>query len=188
MDTQGEAVSFSLFTKHWKDQSAPELARFVTGIGFDGIESPVRSGFPVEPERVGRDLPEFAKQLREYGVSIFSVAAPVNEAVFAACAEAGIPMIRIMIGIGQDGYKASELRAKQELEDWSPLCERYGVKLGVQPHCGNYVSDVNGLMRIIEAYPPAYVGAIWDAAHDALAGQRRSTAWILSGLILLWLI
>ncbi|MFD0675439.1 MULTISPECIES: sugar phosphate isomerase/epimerase family protein [unclassified Paenibacillus] len=165
-------VSYSLFVKHWKDKSAQDLGRFVSGIGFDGIELPIRAGFQVEPETVGKSLPEFAKQLDEQGVKIYSVAASTDESVFAACAEAGVPVIRIMINIDQDGYKATEERTKRKLEELVPLCEKYGVKVGVQQHYGNYIIDSNGIMNLMKDINPEHVGVVWDAAHDAFAGQQ----------------
>ena len=62
-----KGVSFSVFTKMWKDNSPTELGEFVLDLGFDGIELPVRAGYPVPPERVGRDLPKAAKYVDENG-------------------------------------------------------------------------------------------------------------------------
>lgn len=172
MENSEKPFSFSLFVKHWKDKPAPELARFVSDIGFDGIELPVRAGFQVEPETAQKSLPEFAKQLGEQGVKIYSVAASTDEAVFAACAEAGVPLIRIMVNIDQDGYKATEERTKRMLEELVPLCEKYGVKVGVQQHYGKFIIDSNGIMRLMDNLSPGHVGVVWDAAHDAFAGQQ----------------
>lgn len=165
-------ISFSLFVKHWNNKSAPELGSFVKGVGFDGIELPIRDGFQVEPDTAHLTLPVYAAQLAEHGVRIFSVAASPDEPIFAACQEAGVPLIRIMVNINPDGYKATEERTKRKLEDLAPLCEKYGVKIGIQQHYGNYINDSNGIMRLIENISSEYIGAVWDAAHDAFAGQQ----------------
>ncbi|BFT72941.1 sugar phosphate isomerase/epimerase family protein [Paenibacillus sp. P36] len=167
-----KTYSFSLFVKHWKDQSAPELASFVSRIGFDGIELPIRDGFQVEPETARKTLPQFAKQLNEQGVNLYSVAASTDESIFAACSEAGVPLIRIMVNIDQDGYKATEERTKRKLEVLVPLCEKYGVKVGIQQHYGNYIIDSNGIMQLMSPINPEHIGVVWDAAHDAFAGQQ----------------
>lgn len=164
--------SFSLFVKHWKDRTAAELGSFVKGIGFDGIELPIRAGHQIEPATASLTLPTFAAQLAEQGVRIFSVTAPIDEQIFAACAEARVPLIRIMVPIGPDGYKATEENMKRKLEEVVPLCEKYGVKIGVQQHYGNYMIDSNGIMRLMENIAPRHVGVVWDAAHDAFAGQQ----------------
>jgi sugar phosphate isomerase/epimerase len=172
VETPEKQISYSVFVKHWKDKSASELAQFVSGVGFDGIELPIRSGFQVEPEQVQKTLPAFAKQLGEAGVKIYSVAASTDESIFAACSEAGVPIIRIMVNIEEDGYKATEERTKRRLEQLVPLCEKYGVKVGIQQHYGNYIIDSNGIMRLMDHLDPAHVGVVWDAAHDAFAGQQ----------------
>jgi sugar phosphate isomerase/epimerase len=166
-------ISFALFTKPWKDRSAAELAHLAAGFGFDGIELPVRNGFQVEPAAALKKLPQFAAAFAENGLNIYSVAASPEEPIFAACAEAGVPLIRTMIDIGQDGYTATEKRVIKWLEDTIvPLCNTYKVKVGIQQHHGKYIADGSGLMRIIGSLAPEHVGAIWDAAHDALAGQQ----------------
>ena len=45
-------ITYSVFTKPWKTQPLREVGEFVAGLGFDGIELPVRPGYQVEPENV----------------------------------------------------------------------------------------------------------------------------------------
>lgn len=112
-------------------------------------------------------------QLAEYGLKVYSVASSTDERIFAACAAAGVKLIRIMIDIDHaEGYMASVTRAIQALEKVVPLCEKYGVKVGIQQHYGNSITDSAGLLHIIRQFDPAFIGAVWDAAHDALAGQQ----------------
>jgi sugar phosphate isomerase/epimerase len=88
-------ISYTVFTKPWPSKSLSELGAFVKGVGFDGVELPVRPKFQVEPESVAKGLPEAAKILGDHGVSIGKVAGPTDEATIAACGEAGVPIIRI---------------------------------------------------------------------------------------------
>ena len=81
-------VSFSLFTKMWKDKSIQELGEFVSGLGFDGIELPVRPGYPVEPDTITTTLPAAVRQLEATNVNITSIAGPTDEATIAACGNA----------------------------------------------------------------------------------------------------
>jgi sugar phosphate isomerase/epimerase len=165
-------IQFSLFTKPWRTNSIWELAKFVSSMGFDGIEFPLRDGYQLEPKDAEK-LKELTKQFSDYGLKIFSIASNPEEKVFAACAEAGVPIIRIMPAIVPEiGYLASETKARKYLESLFPLCEKYGVKIGVQQHHGNNVVDSMGLLHLMENLNTQYVGAIWDAAHDALAGQQ----------------
>src|SRR5690606_9954382 len=72
----------------------------------------------------------------------------------------------------EEGYMTSEQRCRRQLESLLPLCEKYGVKIGVQQHYGNNIIDAMGLRHLLEGIDPKRIGAIWDAAHDALAGQQ----------------
>ena len=160
----------SVFTKPWK-QPLPVLAKLVKGWGFDGIELPVRPRYQVLPENVARDLPKAVKQLADDGLRIFSIAGPIDEVTIAACAEAGVPVIRIMAPIGDDGYMATEARFQKEFDNLLPLLAEYSVKIGVQNHQGRCICNAMGLRHLIEKYDPCLIGAVWDAAHNALNGE-----------------
>lgn len=148
----------------------------VSDLGFDGIELPVRPGYQVAPENV-TDLPHAAMILAEYGVRIFSVAGPTGEATIAACAEAGVPTIRVMARIGPgEGYLEAEDRLRREYDRLLPLLDTYGVRLGVQNHCGRFVANALGLRCILERYDPKHIGAVWDAGHEALEGTAPDLA------------
>jgi sugar phosphate isomerase/epimerase len=167
------AINFSVFTKPWKNLSVSELGNQVSGWGFDGIEFPLRDGYLLEPKDAEKGLPKLVQQLSELGLKIFSVASVTDEHVFAGCAEAGISLIRIMPDIThKEGYLASEQRVRRQLESLVPLCEKYSVKVGLQQHYGDNVVDSAGMLHLIENFDPKHIGAIWDSAHDALAGQQ----------------
>jgi len=170
------SILFSVFTKPWKNLSLEQLADLVAGLGFDGVEFPVRPGYQVEPENVS-DLPRAAKVLGESGVKILSVAGPTDEATIAACAEAGVPVIRVMAGIGKgESYVDAEARYRREYDALVPLLDKYGVQLGVQNHFGRFVANAVGLRRLVEFYDPRHIAIVWDAAHEALDGNDLDLA------------
>lgn len=174
-------IQFSVFTKPWK-QSLSDLGPLVKGWGFDGIELPVRPGYQVLPENVSRDLPQAAKLLASEGLQIFSVAGPADEATLSACAEAGVPLIRIMASIAEnEGYLEAEQRYQREFDALLPLLQKYGVKIGLQNHVDRFVANAMGLRHLIEKYDPALIGAVWDAAHNALSGEEPEL-----GLDIVW--
>jgi sugar phosphate isomerase/epimerase len=169
-------VTFSVFTKPWK-MPIRELGRLVNSLGFEGIELPVRPGFQVQPPDVTRGLPEAARILADFGVKITSVAGPTDEATIAACAEVGVPLIRVCVSIGRDeGYLAGEARLQREFDAVVPLLDRYGVTLGIQNHCGRSVANGMGLRSLLLKYDPRHVAAVWDAAHNALNGEEPEDA------------
>ncbi|MFI6826769.1 sugar phosphate isomerase/epimerase family protein [Kribbella sp. NPDC050241] len=161
---------WSVFTKPWAGLPGDELGRLVAGLGFAGAEVPVRDTSYVTPAAAETELPKFTAQLRAEGIEPISVASDLSERVFAACAEAGVPMIRIMADVGPDGYAASVRRNRVLLEEAAVLVERYGVQVGVQPHHGRFIASTLGVLQLLDGLPESFK-LVWDAAHDALAGD-----------------
>jgi sugar phosphate isomerase/epimerase len=161
---------YSVFTKSWKTPLA-QLAKFVRTRGFDGIEIPVRPGYQVPPENVEKGLPEAAGILADHGLKIFSVAGPTDEPTMAACAAAGVPVIRICVGIEGKDYLAEEQRIRRECDALAPLLAKHGVTLGIQNHCGSCVANAMQMRSLVNKYDPRYVGIVWDPAHNALNGE-----------------
>ena len=169
-------IQYAVFTKPWK-VPLPVLGGMVHNWGFDGIELPVRPGYQVLPENVAHDLPAAAKVLADCGVKIFSIAGPVNEPTMAACAEAGVPIIRICVGIpANSGYMAWEAELQRQYDALVPLLDRYGVTLGIQNHCDRCVSNAMGIRHLIEKFDRKHIAAVWDAAHNALNGEDPELA------------
>ncbi len=169
-------ITFTVFTKPWT-MPIPDLARHVAGLGFDGIELPVRPGYPVDPDNVTAELPRAAKTLGEHGVTIASIAGPTDGKTMAACAEAGVPVIRVCENIGPDEtYLEGEARLQRQYDALVPVLDRYGVTLGVQNHCDRCVSNAMGLRSLIGKYDRKHVAAVWDAAHNALQGEDADLA------------
>jgi sugar phosphate isomerase/epimerase len=171
-----EKLSFSVFTKPWLKKSVAELGSMVHWMGFDGIELPVRPGFPVNPENAAVELPKAVKTLAEHNVKIYSVAGTANEAMIGACGSAGVPILRVMAPIGADGYVATEEKTRKEFDALLPALERNGVRLGVQNHSGRYICNASGLRSLLVKYDPKWIGAVWDAAHNALQGEEPELA------------
>ena len=170
------SITFSMFTKHWNNHSIPELGDLAKRLGFDGIELPVRPNYPVTPENVETNLLTASKQLADQGINITSVAGPTNEGTIAACAEAGIPVIRTSVAITDIGYLASVEKAKQEFDEMVPLLEKHNVAVGIQNHCDQWVCNAMGLRDIVAPHNPKQIGVVWCAAHNALNGEDPDMA------------
>ncbi|HVX43855.1 MAG TPA: sugar phosphate isomerase/epimerase [Mycobacteriales bacterium] len=161
---------WTMFTKPWPDLTVPQLADLAARIGVGGIELPVRPGFQVEPETAERTLPEAARIFADRGLVIADVASSAEERVLAACAEAGIPLVRIMLPIQGDDFLATADAARRLLDEMVPLCRRYQVAIGIQPHQDHFTSTGIDLWNLVRDYDPL-IGAAWDAGHEGLAGQ-----------------
>jgi sugar phosphate isomerase/epimerase len=174
-------IEFAVFTKPWATEPVPVLAELVAQMGFSAAEIPVRPGFQVTPDDAATALPELVKVFGNHGLTVASVASSLDESVFAACAAAGVPLIRIMGKVTRGAYLASERALQDQLRAVIPLCEKYGVRVGVQEHYGDNVSDAFGLRALLGELDGRWITAIWDAAHDALAGIAPET-----GLEVVW--
>ena len=169
-------MAFTVFTKPWH-LPLPELGRLVAGMGFEGVELPVRPGYPVEPAEVERALPAAARILSACGLRLGSVAGRADARTAAACAEAGVPLIRICVCVPPDrSYLEHEAAVRRELEALVPCLLDAGVAVGVQNHCERCVGSAAGVRRLVEGCDPRAVGAVWDPAHCALAGEPPALA------------
>ena len=163
--------TYTVFTKPWT-LPLPELGAFVRQLGFEGVELPVRPGYQVVPEDVARGLPEAARVLAEQGVRIASIAGPTDERTIAACAEAGVPVIRICVGIPQEQrYFDAIAQYQREWDTLVPLLEHYNVTLGIQNHSHRFLANAMQLYHAIQHYDPRHLAAVWDPAHCALDGE-----------------
>ncbi|MBN1553314.1 MAG: sugar phosphate isomerase/epimerase [Phycisphaerae bacterium] len=166
----------TVFSKPWNLPLA-EMAAAVKKLGFDGVELPVRPGFAVTPENVERDLPQAVRILGEHGLVIGSVAGPTDEPTIAACAAAGVPIIRVLVKVPEGGrYMATMHDAIREYETLLPVLEGSGVTIGIQNHCYREVSSVMGIRYLVEKFPASAVGAVLDVGHCGLAGEFADLA------------
>lgn len=171
------AIALTVFTKPWFEP-LEQLGDKVASLGLDGVELPVRPGYQVEPARVRDGLPKAAEILRRSGVSINSVAGSLDEATIAACGDAGVPILRSMVGI--DLAKASyaqTIAAHRKIWDaLIPALDKAKVTIGIQNHSGSNVGSAIGLYHLMEKYDPRHVCAILDMAHSAIAGEPSDLA------------
>jgi len=174
-------TTWSVFTKPWREPRFGALGELVAAMGFNAVELPVRPGYQVTPDDVSTALPAAVRELARAGVAVASIASGTDEATFAACGDAGVPLIRIMVPIGSGGYAATGAEMRRTLAGLSDRAERHGVRVAIQPHYDDYIADSSELFALLQDVDPRFVAAIWDAAHDALARKRPE-----HGLELLW--
>ncbi|HUT59829.1 MAG TPA: sugar phosphate isomerase/epimerase [Phycisphaerae bacterium] len=168
---------YTVFTKPWKDKTLAELFAFVKGLGFDGVELPVRPGFQVSPETIAEGLPAAARIAADCGLRIGSVAGPTDEKTISACASAGVPLIRIMARIPPEtDYFSAVAEHQRQWDRLVPLLDKHGVALGVQHHCWRYIANAMQLHCAIAKYDPRQVCAVWDPAHTGLGGEMEDIA------------
>lgn len=170
-------IALTVFTKPWTGP-LEELADKIAALGLDGVELPIRPGYQVQPEDVATALPRARKVLESRGLGIRSAAAPLEPTVIAACGDAGIPIVRSMVGIELDrgGYAETIAEHRRLWDSLIPTLDAAGVTIGIQNHSGNCVGSAIGLHHLVEPYDPRHVCAILDMAHAAIAGEPTELA------------
>ncbi len=166
-----------VFTKPWR-LDLPDLARKIAALGLDGIEMPVRPGYPVHPENAARALPDAVRIFRDHGLFLESVAGSMDAATVEACGAAGVPLLRVCPDLTRDEtYPEAEARLRGAFDALVPVLDHANVVLGVQNHSGRYVApSALGLRALLAGYDPRHVAAVWDAAHEALNGVEPEMA------------
>jgi sugar phosphate isomerase/epimerase len=165
-----------VFTKPWQC-SLSELAEKLVRLGVDGLELPVRPGYPVNPENMAQALPQAVKTLESYGLRIYSVAGSTTREMVSACGDAGIPLIRVCERIDMKiGYQASVEKIRRTYAALVPALEKHMVTIGLQNHCGFFIGSAIGSLDVMREFEPKHVGIVLDVAHCALAGEPEVMA------------
>ena len=179
--------TLSVFTKHWKIP-IEQLGELISNLSVNAIELPIRPGYQVEPQNAARKLPQISKRLSEFGLQITSVAAEPQEDVIAACGEADIPLLRVLLDVvSPKNFLANVGQLQKRLDTLLPLLEKYDVTLGIQNHSGLSFCHALSLWHLIHKYESEHIRAVWDPAHCALAGETPELAadilWPYLGMV-----
>jgi sugar phosphate isomerase/epimerase len=166
------AATLSVFTKPWPQDTLESLAARMGRLGIEAIELPVRPGFQVTPESATTGLPLAVRTLSDLGITVSSIAGEPERGTVEACARAQVPLIRVMARIMPgERYTEAELRLRAEYAALEPVLRDAGVRVGIQNHCGSFVPNALGLRSLLADLDPDRFVAVWDAAHEALAGM-----------------
>lgn len=170
-------IQFAAFTKPFMSLTAQQLGEKLRAIGFDAIEFCLRDGYQVSPQEAPQKLPILVREMRECGLEVVCVGAPLCETVFAGCQAAGIPLIRTLVPLDISlSYQKALDKAHGELEPAVRLAERYGVTIGIQHHYGPMVNNSTQLQSFLKDYPQKLCSAVWDSAQSILAGEECEQA------------
>ena len=172
-----------LNSKFFADLSPAQLGGKAQALGYDGLDACVRPGHPVHPGNVTVALPQAVAVWSGQGLSCPLVTLPTRftdplcteaEAIYAACGEAGVPMIKIgYFGFvkGDDYWQKLE-QSRSALGEFVKLGEKHGVKTCYHTHSGQCIgSNCAGLSHLIQGFDAAHVGAYPDFGHMALDGE-----------------
>ena len=175
-----------LNSKFFNLLSPPELGAKALALGYDGIDVCVRPGHPIHPDNVETALPDAVRIWGEMGLVCPMATAPTEftdptasgvESMYAGCAEAGVPRLKLGFWRFHDGddYWGLVDAARGGLAKFLKYGERYKVQTCYQVHSGqNLGSNCAGLMHLFKDFDPRLVGAYPDLGHMALDGEDYS--------------
>lgn len=180
---------FCTFTKPLQHLSYGEMAEVISGLGFDGIEAPVRPGGHVVPEKVEDDLPKMAEALAANDLELTVLTSGINEVSEEQRTEA---VLRTAAGLGVKRFRMAyykydldkpiapqvdEFRGR--LKDLVALTRELGIKPIYQNHSGkNYFGGpIWDLAEAFEDFPPEEIGVAFDIGHATVEGAK---AWPLN--------
>jgi sugar phosphate isomerase/epimerase len=172
-----------LNSKFFSQLSVEQLGQKARELGYDGVDLCVRPGHPVHPENVRAALPAAAKRWEAEGivcpmataaVTLNDPAAPEVPGLFAGCADAGVP--RLKIGFWRfrenEPFRDQLDHARRALAGFAALAQEHGVQVCYQTHSGPCLgSNCAGLLALLDGLDPRHVGAYPDLGHLALDGE-----------------
>lgn len=172
------------FTKYDADLSPAELGEKAHRLGVEGMDLAVRAGHAVNPDNAAEALSEAVKVWQGQGLSCELVTAATDlvdpasgdaQRLFAACGQAGVPLIKIgywNYRLGQDYWQQVD-KIRAALTGFAELGRRTGVRACYHTHSGGcYGSTCGAMMHLLRDLDPAHVGAYLDTGHLSVEGER----------------
>ncbi|MDF1814917.1 MAG: TIM barrel protein [Verrucomicrobiales bacterium] len=180
---------FCTFTKPLQDLSYAECAKIVSGVGFDGVEAPVRPKGQVLPEKVEDDLPRFVETLKEHNLALTLLTSGINEVSKEQQTE---KVLKTAAALGVKRFRMSYYRYDltkpihpqladftAKLKDLVALTDEIGIKPVYQNHSGkNYFgAPIWDLYEVLTGFNPEQIGVAFDIGHATVEGAK---AWPLN--------
>jgi sugar phosphate isomerase/epimerase len=166
-----------VFTKAFGAIGATELADNLAGLGVDGADLVVRDGqivTPADPRGIGA----VAKALERNGLRLEAVTTDLvdgdaaTERIVAACAEAGVPIMRAgwYRYDPARGYEECLESARRALADLARVTADHRVRLAIQLHHGTIHPSAAHARRLVDDLDG--VGFYADPGNQAKEGSE----------------
>lgn len=157
----GKRFPITIFSKVLQFLSYEEMAKIVSGLGFDGIDLTVRPGGHVLPENVEKDLTAAVAVFKKYYLQVYSIVttisdaeAPHTKAILKTAMQTGIRHYR-MAWINYN-EKEPVLRDLETIESKLRKLAKLNEKYNICGHYQNHSGTIGG--------QPVFGGAVWDLA------------------------
>ncbi|HTL52898.1 MAG TPA: sugar phosphate isomerase/epimerase family protein [Planctomycetota bacterium] len=182
-------MDWILFSKMFAKLSVEELAAKVKQFGLRGVDLAVRPGNPVNPENLKTELKRAVNVFQAAGLKIPMITAVTNltdaasdqaTKLFWACADAGVPNIKIGYYLFDPKRPFGEQldKARSQLDGFAKVARGSGVRACVHTHSGMYLAPNAGTLRqLLAGFDPKELGAYLDPGHLSVAGEPLPLAF-----------
>ena len=173
----------SVFTKELQSLSFERLAEVVNGLGFAGIELPVRKRGHIEPAAAAEQLPQAVAAFKKAGIELTILTSDIShpeqahaDRVLRTAAKLGVKRYRV----GWFRYKAGRSVLKQidelrpKVRELAAFNREIGMQGLLQNHSGaQFVgSAIWDYQRLLEDVAPSEVGVAFDLGHATIEGGK----------------
>ena len=180
-------MQLTLLTKRIPEVPVDRIPQTLQTAGFSGVNLCIREGHPVNPDNVAAELPAAARVFADAGLALPLVttrgdltdpAAPDVEPTLAACAEAGVPLVKIGYWIVKDDYHALLAGARKAMVAFARLAEKHRVRILLHTHSGDFLTNTAAAtLALVSDFDPRCVGIYADVGHLHLTGEPARMAF-----------
>lgn len=170
-----------LFTKLFGERPVEQVAGIAADLGFDGIDLLIREGFPATPDDP-TSIVDWARHLAGTATPVLTVTTDMTDpgrypvdAVLGACADAGIPTVRVGYWYYDGSVPYADLweQARRNLDELATLAAKHGVTLLLQLHGGTIHSSGALARNLLAELDPAAIGTYIDPGNQAVQDGRE---------------
>ncbi|XOV93751.1 MAG: sugar phosphate isomerase/epimerase family protein [Bacteroidota bacterium] len=173
-----------VFTKHLQWMDFEDLGKFMSDIGYDGVDLTVRKGGHIEHDVAPKVLPGAIEKIRKSGTqvpmmvtSINDTEDPIAEPLLKTAAANGVKFYR-MAYYSYDknvGIEENLLSLRKTVARLAELNKKYGIHGAYQNHAGERVGGpVWDLWYLMKDMDPEWTGIQYDIRHATVEG---GTSW-----------
>jgi sugar phosphate isomerase/epimerase len=155
-----------------------DSASLTAEASLNGVDSPVRPGGEILPEKAADDLPRYAEVLRKHSLglpllttAILSPSSPNAEEILRTAKKLGVQFYRagFVDRHADQPVKAQIADVRAKFKDLAAMNKEIGIGAIVQNHSpsghGYLGGDLTELIEILAGFDPSQIGAAFDIGH-----------------------
>ncbi len=169
-----------VFTKHLQWLDFEDLGKYISDVGFDGIDLTVRKGGHIEHDVAAKVLPDAIEKIQKSRVNVPMMVTsindpddPVAEPLLKSAGANGVKYYR-MAYLRYDeksGIEEHLISLREKVSRLAKLNEKYGIHGAYQNHAGERVGGpVWDLWYLLKDLDPKWMGIQYDIRHATVEG------------------